>query len=407
MRCCSNHREKLLHYTQRITDVHFRKLYLSGHEKPSDILELIRRLAPPIIMPMSFWKNLFFQCLSLKIQSYLTDKLSQYTIDQIAQMADIIDEKILRPPQNCLFITDWNSGITFIVDSGNALSFIQPTLCEWRKVKPTQCLGYLKVRKLIVYGLKDLVVDLGLKRVFQWKFVIANINFPVIGADFLTYFGLVVDFGRRKLVEKKIAPISYDAIKDENESVSVKCFAETVRKYIHIYEKPSDMLRLIQSLTSKEIFHDESWKRFLITPSLLPMVNEIFLSSRNTIEFAKKAEYLHKRFHTDSDHLLYIFDKLSGLIFIIDSGTEHSVIPPKSNTIVSPRPHTRLETSTGSLICKYSSKCLTVNLGLREKFSWNFIVADMNKSIIGADFLTYFGLSVDLSRRRLIRRRNK
>lgn len=407
MRFSSNRRERLLVYTQQITDVHFRKLYLPGHEKPSEILRLMRRLAPPIRMPMDFWKNLFFQCLSSKIQSHLRDKLSQYTIDQIAQVADIIDEKILRPPRNRLFIADWNSGITFVIDSGSALSFIQPTLHEWSNVKPTECLRLLKVRKMIVYGTKDLVVDLGLKRMFQWKFVIANINFPVIGADFLAYFGLVIDFNRRKLVEKHIAPVSYDTIKDESDSGSVKCIAEMVRKYIQNYEKPSEILRLIQSLTSKEILHDESWKRFLISPSLLPMVNEVFLSSRNTIEFAEKAEHLHKRFHADSDHLLYISDKMSGLIFIIDSGTERSMIPQMSNTNATPLPYTKFATPKEPLICKYGSKYLTVNLGLREKFSWNFIVTDMDKSIIGADFLSYFRLSIDLSRRRLIRRRNK
>ena len=41
-------------------------------------------------------------------------------------------------------------------------------------------------------------------------------------------------------------------------------------------------------------------------------------------------------------------------------------------------------------------KLIVLDLGLRRKFSWPFIVADVTKTIIGADFLVNFGLLVDL-----------
>ena len=44
----------------------------------------------------------------------------------------------------------------------------------------------------------------------------------------------------------------------------------------------------------------------------------------------------------------------------------------------------------------YRTWSLTLNLGLRRSFSWVFIVAEVQKPIIGADFLRHFGLLVDM-----------
>ena len=45
---------------------------------------------------------------------------------------------------------------------------------------------------------------------------------------------------------------------------------------------------------------------------------------------------------------------------------------------------------------------MTLNLGLRRDFVWIFVVADVSKPIIGADFLAHFGLLVDMRNRRLL-----
>ena len=45
---------------------------------------------------------------------------------------------------------------------------------------------------------------------------------------------------------------------------------------------------------------------------------------------------------------------------------------------------------------------MELNLGLRRSFKWTFQVADVNRPIIGMDFLAYYGLPVDGHRKRLI-----
>ena len=51
------------------------------------------------------------------------------------------------------------------------------------------------------FGQKSLTLDLGLKRTFRWVFIIADLPTPIIGADFLREFGLLVDIKNRKLID--------------------------------------------------------------------------------------------------------------------------------------------------------------------------------------------------------------
>ncbi|GFT28433.1 transposon Ty3-G Gag-Pol polyprotein [Trichonephila clavipes] len=51
------------------------------------------------------------------------------------------------------------------------------------------------------YGLKILTLDLGLRRPFQWPFIIVNFKRGIIGADFLQTFQLLIDLHNRKLID--------------------------------------------------------------------------------------------------------------------------------------------------------------------------------------------------------------
>lgn len=100
---------------------------------------------------------------------------------------------------------------------------------------------------------------------------------------------------------------------------------------------------------------------------------------------------------------LFIFDKSSNYHFLIDTGSDLSIIPPsiKDKTTNSNYP-INLYAANGSIIKTYGQKIITISLGLRRSFEWSFIIADVVKPIIGADFLTHFSLLVDLKNRKLI-----
>ena len=85
--------------------------------------------------------------------------------------------------------------------------------------------------------------------------------------------------------------------------------------------------------------------------------------------------------------LFYVTDRTSGLKFLIDTGAEVSVVS---------RLHTHKKTEKGpssqainnTSIPKYGTCSLTLNLGLCRAFKWVFIIADVSRVILGADFLS-------------------
>lgn len=55
-----------------------------------------------------------------------------------------------------------------------------------------------------------------------------------------------------------------------------------------------------------------------------------------------------------------------------------------------------MQAVNGSSIASYGTRCLTVSLGLRRRFPWVFVVADVDQAIIGADFIHSSGLVVNM-----------
>lgn len=49
------------------------------------------------------------------------------------------------------------------------------------------------------YGFITLSLNLGLRRDFNWKFIIAGVTKPMIGADFLSHLNLLVDLKNKQL----------------------------------------------------------------------------------------------------------------------------------------------------------------------------------------------------------------
>ena len=100
--------------------------------------------------------------------------------------------------------------------------------------------------------------------------------------------------------------------------------------------------------------------------------------------------------------LLHITDRNSGLTYLVDTGAAVSVIPPSREDRRFPTDHLSLRAANGTPIPTFGTRSLTLNLGLRRTFRWIFVIADVSKPILGADFLHHFGLMVDLQKGRLV-----
>lgn len=101
---------------------------------------------------------------------------------------------------------------------------------------------------------------------------------------------------------------------------------------------------------------------------------------------------------------LILYDHLSRMDYLIDTGADISVLPPTPPDLQKQTSAFGLVAANGTSIPTYGKRLVKVALGLRREFSWVFTIANVSRPIIGADFLTHFNLLVDLRGRTLIDR---
>ncbi|GFS98070.1 retrovirus-related Pol polyprotein from transposon opus [Trichonephila clavipes] len=99
---------------------------------------------------------------------------------------------------------------------------------------------------------------------------------------------------------------------------------------------------------------------------------------------------------------LYLSDKPSRMKYLIDTGTDVSVIPLPTASRHLPPASLQLFAANGTVISTYGQQLVTLDLGLRRVFRWPFIIAAVSQPIIGADFLRHYGLLVDIRHGRLV-----
>ena len=103
--------------------------------------------------------------------------------------------------------------------------------------------------------------------------------------------------------------------------------------------------------------------------------------------------------------LFYVTDSHTGLRFLVDTGAEISVVPPSALDRKHRKDSFSLQAvNNNTPIATYGTQLHTLNIGLRRKFQWIFIIADVKNPILGADFLQHYSLLMDLKHNRLVDR---
>ena len=104
-----------------------------------------------------------------------------------------------------------------------------------------------------------------------------------------------------------------------------------------------------------------------------------------------------------ASRLLYIWDRALGRRFLVDTGAAISLFPAsRRDKQQRPSPGTtRLVAANGTPIATFGTTELTIDLGFKQ-CKWSFTVANVDLPILGADFLSRYGLAVDLRSRRLL-----
>ena len=86
----------------------------------------------------------------------------------------------------------------------------------------------------------------------------------------------------------------------------------------------------------------------------------------------------------------------------MDTGSDVSCFPRKLLHERSQPTGYNLSAANNSTIHTYGFIQLTLDLGLRRDFVWQFIIADVSSPIIGSDFLAHYNLLPDCRALRLI-----
>lgn len=84
------------------------------------------------------------------------------------------------------------SKMQFLVDTGSDLRVFPRSALKTPRNKQTN-FELVAANNTVIhtYGPIKLHLDFGLRRDFIWKFTVADVYRPIIGVDFITYYGLL------------------------------------------------------------------------------------------------------------------------------------------------------------------------------------------------------------------------
>lgn len=165
------------------------------------------------------------------------------TNNQQTHIREIIAESIsTRQHFDVLLITDRKTDIQFLIDSGSQCCFIPPAYFSWKKLSPLKWIPAEKGKDIAVYAEIEIVVELGLDRERRWKFLVADVNIPIIGTDFLVYYDLKIDLRSKKLVSNSSGENEVVFAKDDNETLESIAYRRPF-----IFDRNSEINFLIDS----------------------------------------------------------------------------------------------------------------------------------------------------------------
>ncbi|GFT56042.1 transposon Ty3-I Gag-Pol polyprotein [Trichonephila clavipes] len=135
---------------------------------------------------------------SSRHQRYSSDRRrshsrSRVSIEEVAS-ATIIAVIKSRPANR-------KSGQKFLIDSGSEICVIPPSPTMNKSPQSNFSLFAANNTKIPAYGMVRKELNLGLRRPFIWTFIIADVSSPIIGADFLRHFNLLIDLKKKRLVD--------------------------------------------------------------------------------------------------------------------------------------------------------------------------------------------------------------
>lgn len=105
-----------------------------------------------------------------------------------------------------LFITDRNCKIQFLVNTGSDVCLYSRLSSSKYNLQSNYTLSTANGTQVRTYGDIVLHLNFGFRRTFTWRFLIADVTMPILGADFLAHYDIIVDIKNSRLYD--IFPVS-------------------------------------------------------------------------------------------------------------------------------------------------------------------------------------------------------
>ena len=135
------------------------------------------------------------------------------------------------------------------------------------------------------YGLKLIQVSLGLRRTFWHEFILAEVNRPIVGADFLSKHGFLIDIQNKRLV---------DPLTELHSSGTVATVDTPTPKFFSISGEYAELLKQYPTLLSAPDYNvpvKHSVVHFINTKGNLPFSKPRWLDGQRYP--IAKAEFQH------------------------------------------------------------------------------------------------------------------
>ncbi|GFT31020.1 peptidase A2 domain-containing protein [Trichonephila clavipes] len=125
---------------------------------------------------------------------------------------------------------------------------------------PTAFLQFFVTNGTVISTYDQLLVtlDLGLHRVFKWPFIIAAVSQPIIGADFLRHYGLLVDIRHGHLLDSLTKLQTHGMVQQGNNFE-----IQTVNGNIKFHRLLAEFPSIVEAVsTSRKLKHNNNKRTF-------------------------------------------------------------------------------------------------------------------------------------------------
>lgn len=260
-----------------------------------------------------------------------------------------------------------------------------------------------------IIGLTTLMIDFGTGRKFVWKFAVVDSYKPIIGLDFMNNFSLVRKFKKGRFClfdlhtsmsnpcDCTIAQPGWPSVvtvrakipNSENLSKNAPTEIVEINEFFNNNYKTSNFNPTSSNPTSSQIPESKESKspRFKKGKKGFAKGNKSRTEEQEVKANTSNSEKLEKK------HRFHVTDVNSKLHCLVSKAVKISMYPKNCVDEKNFQPSnqsTKIRGSYGQLLKVFGWTTQTLDFGLGRDYTFKFTVVDIEKPVIGSDFIDHF-----------------